>query len=254
MKLTIKDNSKYFRHENNNFNNTNERLIHQQGKELLISGLLELGVKDIEMEKYLPNIKQRADIFYERNVMEYQCSIIGESKFTKRVKSYQDSNYNNFWILGGNYLSNSLSKKHLIFLKYNKNWGFYLIMFDAQIAKFRLFYDIHFEGLFNRIVYKSRSFILEDIKELANFKPKLFNKYNIHRVDEYSITRIRRMNDLESQNLKIKFYYEYKKTIEDYLFNKKISAEIPVYKNHKWQRLCGEKPIYLSQPLIKKKS
>ncbi|MBO9128643.1 competence protein CoiA family protein [Bacillus sp. 165] len=82
---------------------THESLYHMQGKAMLYLWLQQQGYT-VELEKYLPSICRRPDLFMEesRTAVEFQCSLITKEQFMKRTESYQKQGVNVVWILGGN--------------------------------------------------------------------------------------------------------------------------------------------------------
>lgn len=99
--------SPYFRHKEKDCSGyysepeTNE---HKQGKTLLYNWIKKQpGVDNVKLEAWIPETKQRPDIYFEQNgkryVIEYQCSPIA-SEYIKRRELYNLNNINDIWILG----------------------------------------------------------------------------------------------------------------------------------------------------------
>lgn len=140
----IKGNTCRFEHEN-------ESEYHLRGKLQLYQWLKRQGLNP-ELEFYDTKINQRADIFFnigdKRYALEYQCSNISESVFTKRTKGYLTVGYFPIWILGANqwnrknsYLT-SFSEFHYLFLqKYSSNlWT--IPFYCSESQKFILHHSI----------------------------------------------------------------------------------------------------------------
>ncbi len=253
VKLIQKNDTAYFQHLTKKSNEINERDIHKLGKDILVDNFTELGYDNIKEEQFLSDIKQKPDILLTENlVLEYQCAIIDTQKLVQRVAGYQELQVKNIWILGGDYLSEKLLKKHLKFLSYDFNWGFYLIMLDADKKIYHLFYQVRFVGLFNKITYNKKSFCTDDIAELFKFKSE-FKSYPLVKVDHYQIQRIRNLRGVKVDKLKEKFFNQTGQTVEDFLVNKSVNYQKPIYNNHYWRILCGELPRYLDQPFLHKK-
>jgi competence protein CoiA len=132
----LKGNACRFEHEN-------ESEYHLKGKLQLYQWLKRQGFNPV-LEYYDSNINQRADIIFnvenKRYALEYQCSNISESVFTKRTKGYLSVGYIPIWIIGGNqwrrkntYLT-SFSEFHYLFLqKYSSNiWSIPFYCSDSQ--------------------------------------------------------------------------------------------------------------------------
>ena len=77
---------------------------HIKGIELLHNWLQKQeGITNIELEKWIPETKQRPDIYFEYEnkpyVIEFQCSPIA-TKFLERRELYRLNEINDIWILG----------------------------------------------------------------------------------------------------------------------------------------------------------
>lgn len=140
----IKGNACRFEHEN-------ESEYHLRGKLQLYQWLKRQGLNPV-LEFYDIKINQRADIIFnigdKRYALEYQCSNISESVFTKRTKGYLTVGYFPIWILGANqwnrknsYLT-SFSEFHYLFLqKYSSNlWT--IPFYCSESQKFILHHSI----------------------------------------------------------------------------------------------------------------
>lgn len=85
-----------------------ESQYHLKGKLDLFYWLITQGIP-VQLEPYIPEIKQRPDLLVHVNnsyyAIEYQCSPISSELFTKRTDSYLNVKIRPLWILGGNRLS-----------------------------------------------------------------------------------------------------------------------------------------------------
>ncbi|HHW39052.1 MAG TPA: hypothetical protein GXX18_17770 [Bacillales bacterium] len=83
----------------------NESEYHLKGKIQLYDWLRNQGIH-VEVEKYLPKIKQRPDLFVtwedHQYALEFQCSNIESTVLLKRTTAYLHENITPIWILGGN--------------------------------------------------------------------------------------------------------------------------------------------------------
>ncbi|WP_186575727.1 competence protein CoiA [Aquibacillus kalidii] len=81
---------------------------HEKGKLELYNWLRKQGLQ-VQLEAYLPEIKQRPDILLtignKKIAIEYQCAKIPRAVFLARNKGYQKLGIHPIWILGGNKLS-----------------------------------------------------------------------------------------------------------------------------------------------------
>lgn len=86
-----------------------ESLEHLQGKRQLFEWLRQLGV-EVSLEKYFPEIKQRADLYIVHNgqgyAIEFQCSVVSQQIIKKRTQQYLRYRIIPLWIL-----NNKLIKK-----------------------------------------------------------------------------------------------------------------------------------------------
>jgi competence protein CoiA len=140
----LKGNNCRFEHEN-------ESEYHLRGKLQLYQWLKWQGLNP-ELEFYDSKINQRADILFnagnQRYAIEYQCSNISESAFTKRTKGYLTEGYIPIWILGANqwnrkntYLT-SFSDFHYLFLQKNSSNQWTIPFYCSESQKFILHYAI----------------------------------------------------------------------------------------------------------------
>ncbi|AKP68181.1 competence protein CoiA [Companilactobacillus ginsenosidimutans] len=253
VKLVSTTATPFFRHENQRDNDVNEREIHKKGKALLIEAISKLGYSDVKTEVYLNKISQRPDILVaDKIAVEFQCAKIDARKLAGRVTSYFRAGIDNYWILGGDYLDDSISKQHLKFISYNVNWGFHIIMLDTESEKITLFYEIRFMGPFNKICFRRKHFNYANLQYLFQFRPQL-NSNKLTDITEYQIDRIRKINNGKTNIFKLQFFQKNEIKVEDYLMGKKIAMLKPIYRTHHWLIECGAVPKRLLQPLLDKK-
>lgn len=111
---------------------------HEKGKLDLYYWLKNQGLS-VELEKYLPDLAQRPDIFVRINrkqiAIEYQCANIPLSTFLKRTNGYLSSGITPIWILGGN----RVKRKSNTCLDVTSSDLHFIHQFNASISK-RLFY------------------------------------------------------------------------------------------------------------------
>lgn len=84
-----------------------ESAYHMRGKERLYRWIQSQGFH-VEIEYYLPEIRQRPDILIEmparKIAIEYQCASLSTEQLLKRTQSYWQAGIQIIWILGGNQL------------------------------------------------------------------------------------------------------------------------------------------------------
>lgn len=92
-----------------------EGVYHERGKLDLFTWLTTQGFS-VQLEHYLPEIKQRADLIVQftrkRLAIEYQCATIPLKEILSRTRGYQSIGITPLWILGGNRMRR-LSKQGL---------------------------------------------------------------------------------------------------------------------------------------------
>ncbi|WP_180954277.1 competence protein CoiA [Bacillus sp. M6-12] len=100
----------HFAHKSNhgcNASSEPESLYHLLGKRKLFNWLLSRGIY-AELECYLPEIRQRADILAIigdiKYAIEFQCSSISQAEFEKRTNSYRSAGIFPVWLLSEKWL------------------------------------------------------------------------------------------------------------------------------------------------------
>lgn len=99
--------SPYFRHkgkECEGYYGEPETEEHRKGKEILFNWIRQQdGVENCKLEAWIPETKQRPDIYFEYNnkryVIEFQCTPIA-SEYLIRKELYKLAGINDIWILG----------------------------------------------------------------------------------------------------------------------------------------------------------
>ena len=95
-------------------NDHGEGPYHEQGKLMLFQWLKSQGI-GVELEKYLPEISQRPDIFvslnHRRIAIEYQCARIPVDILNSRNAGYNKAGITPIWILGANHFKR-IRQKH----------------------------------------------------------------------------------------------------------------------------------------------
>lgn len=83
-----------------------EGVYHQKGKLLLYEWLKNQHITT-ELEKYIPSIKQRPDLFIQigqrQIAIEFQCATISQAEIRNRTIGYQRAKIIPIWILGANH-------------------------------------------------------------------------------------------------------------------------------------------------------
>lgn len=121
----------------------NESTQHLSLKSELYSWLV--GVEQVELEKYLPEINQLADLLVNKRLaLEVQCSSLSISRLQERTRAYHEAGFQVLWLLGKDlWLKERLTKLHKQFLSFSMNMGFYIWELDDEKKELRLRYLIH---------------------------------------------------------------------------------------------------------------
>jgi competence protein CoiA len=80
---------------------------HLEGKRQLFEWLMKENEK-VEMEAYLPQLKQRPDLLWttksgEKIAIEFQCSSLPKERMLERTRGYRQKKYKVLWILGNKF-------------------------------------------------------------------------------------------------------------------------------------------------------
>lgn len=150
----------YFRHKDKSklcdgIYSEPETQEHIQGKVKLYELLKKQnGVENLKLEAYIPETKQRPDIYFEyygkRYVIEYQCTPIA-SEYLKRKELYRLANINDIWILG--------CDKYDLYIDESDNGSsvshsrFYKHIEDGV--------DLYFKPALDKFIFKKRLFNLQ---------------------------------------------------------------------------------------------
>lgn len=99
----------------------------------------------VEIEKYIPEIKQTADLLVnDRLAIEIQCSSLSLKRLMERTTSYREKGYYVLWLQGKDlWLKNSITALQKNLLYYTEKRGFYFWELDLARAKLRLKTLIH---------------------------------------------------------------------------------------------------------------
>lgn len=122
-----------------------------------------------ELERPLPNLKQRPDLLQNRTAVEIQCSSLKISRLIQRFTGYQSGDYLDWWLLGPKLWPKrtwSVLQKH--FCSYDRRNGFHLWLIDfkgiyllSHIKKFNHRY------YYTKSVFPFHSIPLLEIKQVA---------------------------------------------------------------------------------------
>lgn len=129
-----------------------ESSMHLQGKILLQQFFITKGVP-VEIESYLPDIRQRADVFVARHtVIEYQCSPISASDIVRRSAAYSRHGLEFIWIAGSkesmeNRIQILRIREYQREMLLNHNHSNYLMLLNPEVKQFQYFSNLfHISG------------------------------------------------------------------------------------------------------------
>lgn len=112
-----------------------ESTYHMHGKELLYRWFKRQNFQ-VDIEYYLPEIKQRPDVFVERAgrkiAIEYQCANLAIEQLYKRTYSYWQAGIQVIWIVGGN----QLKKQSAYWMKFSSLMAFSLQSYPQPLLIF----------------------------------------------------------------------------------------------------------------------
>lgn len=207
----------FFKHLVKYSNLMGEKEEHHQSKMLLKSALTAAGFP-AEVEIPLAEGQLRADVLATAKLaFEVQCAPLSQQEFNHRHQLYQKIGVKDIWIVGQrHYLKRRLKRTQLIFFRQNKAWGNYYLEINPQRNRFCLKYNVLEEPVANKLVYQSKSFVLDElgIKDFWRFKPfKKEYPLNIATQRKYLRQQIMQKTKL---GLKIgEMLYERKLTLDD---------------------------------------
>ncbi|MCL0329876.1 competence protein CoiA [Apilactobacillus xinyiensis] len=162
----------------------NESSEHIMGK----LGILKfISEKNGILEYYLPTIKQRPDIMFDCNVIEFQCSPISNQRLIERNNGYNKLKLNPCWILGSNYYKNRFQNSTKKFYSYCRNLGFYVLFWNVGNSQLILNYQIN--AVDGKIISKEKRFI--KFNHYIMFKNK--NKLNSINLNNSLVGSLKRM-------------------------------------------------------------
>ncbi|SEH97402.1 Competence protein CoiA-like family, contains a predicted nuclease domain [Halobacillus karajensis] len=137
------------------FKQRGETVEHEKGKWALYQWLKGQGYQ-VQLEYYLPQIKQRPDLWLnvknKKIAIEFQCASIPPHEINKRTLCYRKAEVFPLWILGTKHFHKS--NPHQIFLNdFSRTFLYYwkeqyqLFFFEASQSRFILVSNIHSTGL-----------------------------------------------------------------------------------------------------------
>ncbi|WP_459500749.1 competence protein CoiA [Bacillus sp. C1] len=151
-----------------------ESAYHMRGKEQLYRWFRAQGFQ-VKVEHFLPEIRQRPDLFIETKgrqiAIEYQCASLSTEQLFKRTSSYWEEGIQIIWILGGNQMKRhsaywlSLSSFHLFCIQsYPQPSLFFFCPNEKSFTKCELLTPFSTNVYFSYMIhYPLRSITFEEL-------------------------------------------------------------------------------------------
>lgn len=154
---------------------------HLQGKLYLYNFLKDLqGINNLQLEKWMPETKQRPDLYFEfdnnKYVIEYQCSPITIGQLRERKLLYRSNKIIDIWIFGTekydkdkeiacqdylkNYLTLNPFNEKFIFKKKNYIWD------GRKVDNFNKIIQVYKDSYYNTEKYISKA---NKTNEISNY-------------------------------------------------------------------------------------
>lgn len=198
-----------------------ETVAHLNGKITLAQALAQ-DYRGVELEYYLPNICQRADIYvHELNLaIEYQCSPLTFNILQKRIAGYQSLGIQALWVLGEQLIPKKrLSTLHRAMM--NSYFG------DSSLAIYdhcaKIYYDFQINQK-SQINFKQNRIEIGDLlshKIFANYTDKDHQIIDVH-YDQLIFHQENFMRKMAARDPKIRGFCEF-------LYQNRLSwADLPV--------------------------
>ena len=128
---------------------------HLLGKELLYKYFQENKIK-VEMEWYLPELKQRPDLYLpdQKIAVEFQCSPISYEKLKERSTGYQTMGIDVIWIVGKKFhiLHRPIRSSEKLFIQDIGVGGPYFLELDVVLKTLSIVLSFDFKANQSRIV------------------------------------------------------------------------------------------------------
>lgn len=150
-----------------------ETLEHIQGKLLVAKNCERFGIS-YELEAFLPEINQRADVLIEKKTaIEFQCSSLSIERLKERTENYQSHGYQVFWILGKDLGKSSRLtglRKHFLYFNHKKGYHDFSLNVKENKLLIRSYLANHHKG----VVMFEKAYSLNDNSLLDILKCSIY--------------------------------------------------------------------------------
>ncbi|MEN1967222.1 competence protein CoiA family protein [Lentibacillus sp. N15] len=233
-----------------------EGAYHAKGKLMLFEWLQRLRL-DVQLEAYLPEIKQRPDLLitidHKQIAVEYQCARISAKEIRKRNIGYQRLGIQPIWIIGANHFRR-LSRHHIkldhfqcqFLHQFTPQSPLTCYFFSPDTQTLIRFHDIYITGT-QQALGKLHFCKLRNMNFLDLFSQDRLSKQKLYSlwVREKSYFRMRPRNQISRKELAWQQWLYLKRTHAEYLpsiIHLPVSAQYRMYSPlWNWQsRICLE--------------
>ncbi|RHH69965.1 MULTISPECIES: competence protein CoiA [Vagococcus] len=201
-----------------------ETLEHLKGKSLIARNCATFGLA-YELEVYLPEINQRADVLIQNKLaIEFQCSSLSIERLIERTTQYKKHDYQVFWVLGsrlGTQKHLTELKKHFIYFDCFRGYIDFCLLVEDNL----LVVTYYLFSKNKKIVTRKKQFSLGEIS-LVNILTEcgLKTEYLIQQPFEEMLNRRKQLSDqlLCSDNIV--------KDLQEYFYQHNLHlAHLPPY-------------------------
>lgn len=210
---------------------------HLGGKQKLYDWLKAQNLQ-VEMEAWLPELKQRPDLLVtigERKIaLEYQCSPIPFTRLKERTNGYTQNGYEVYWICGTDYIPQTTYTERISSFRQPNGT---LICFNSESNTMLMYYDLHF-NTWNKLAWKSYTINLPKLTfatfEILFNKPQPKHKYKSAPMNDRNQLAILQRKDSIHRDFLLKIYLAGRtmQNLPPFLFNmptKTLNYRLPSY-------------------------
>ena len=215
-------------------------------------------VKNLQLEYYIKETKQRPDIYFEmfdnKYVIELQANPITVKEYKKRHELYSLNNIIDIWILGfdnyniqKNYILKKFKALQEYILKHN-DWLYHLDVWNNKIIKYK-----------KSVFEFGDAFFIQDINDINNFYIDIFGniilneqilKDFIYKYNSYKEYKINKTNKLLLEQQKL-----YNKTIKQIKIDRVNELikfkKVKLYYNYDFMVHSHKNEKFIAMPKIK---
>jgi competence protein CoiA len=172
---------------------TEEHLV---AKEMMYNWFIN---ENIEMEAYLPKLKQRPDLLFGKTAIEIQCSPLSCERYLQRTQNYLRFNYSPWWILGKRLQPvphQRWTQLQKACCRFSAELGFHLWLIDSEAQRVGLVHDVSWHYKFGtsfrtHYFYRAESHLNASITSIGaqnsssfqrKWQPEAYRLWLIHKL------------------------------------------------------------------------